>query len=327
MGNYVSKLLEVAKAQVGYLEKKSNSKLDSKTANAGDKNYTKFARDLDKLGYFYNGPKNGYAWCDVFVDWCFVQAFGVDEAMKLLQQPKKSYGAGCLYSARYYKNKNQFHTSNPKAGDQIFFWNSKKNDVAHTGLVYDVDSTYVYTIEGNTSSASGVVANGGAVAKKKYKRNYTRIYGYGRPNYDKEPASAPVPTPTPAPETPKVESTNVTHKVKKGDTLWGIAEKYLGDGNRYKEIVSLNKLKSTSLKIGQLLQIPVKKSGEEKVIIKKGDKVKLKNGAKTYDGKSLASFAYKRTYKVKEVNKDRIVISYSGVTVAAVKAKDLTIVK
>lgn len=323
MENYVSKLLKVAEAQVGYLEKRSNSNLDSKTANAGSNNYTKFARDLDKLGYFYNGSKNGYAWCDVFVDWCFVQAFGVDEAMKLLQQPKKSYGAGCLYSARYYKNKNQFHTSNPKAGDQIFFWNSAKNDVAHTGLVYDVDSTYVYTIEGNTSSASGVIANGGAVAKKKYKKNYPRIYGYGRPNYDKELAFAP----TPAPETPKIESTNVTHKVKKGDTLWEIAEKYLGNGNRYEEIVSLNKLNSISLKIGQLLQIPVKNSGEEKVIIKKGDKVKLKNGAKTYDGKSLASFIYKRTYKAKEVNKDRIVISYNGVTIAAVKAKDLTIVK
>lgn len=325
MGNYVSKLLEVAEAQVGYLEKKSNSNLDSKTANAGDKNYTKFARDLDKLGYFYNGPKNGYAWCDVFVDWCFVQAFGVDEAMKLLQQPKKSYGAGCGYSRDYYKKKGQFYTSKPKPGDQIFFWNSRKNSVAHTGIVYEVDSTYVYTIEGNTSSSSGVVANGGAVAKKKYKLNYARLCGYGRPNYDKEPA--PAPAPTPAPETPKVESTNVTYKVKKGDTLWDIAEKYLGNGRRYKEIVSLNKLKSTSLKIGQLLQIPVKESGEEKVIIKKGDKVKLKNGAKTYNGKSLASFVYKRTYKVKEVDKDRIVITYSGVTVAAVKAKDLTIVK
>lgn len=187
MGNYVSKLLEVAFAQVGYLEKKSNSNLDSKTGNAGYNNYTKFARDLDKLGYFYNGPKNGYAWCDVFVDWCFVTAFGVEEAMKLLQQPKKSYGAGCYYSANYYKQKGQFYTKNPKAGDQIFFWNSKKTSVAHTGLVYSVDSTYVYTIEGNTSSTSGVVANGGGVFKKKYKLNYTRIYGYGRPNYDKEP--------------------------------------------------------------------------------------------------------------------------------------------
>ena len=59
--------------------------------------------------------------------------------------------------------------------------------MAHTGLVYDVDNTYVYTVEGNTSGASGVVANGGGVCCKKYKLNYTRIYGYGRPAYDAEP--------------------------------------------------------------------------------------------------------------------------------------------
>lgn len=187
MGNYASKLLEVALNEIGYLEKKSNSKLDSKTANAGYNNWTKYARDLDALGFFYNGKKNGYAWCDMFVDWCFVKAFGVEEAMKLLQQPKKSYGAGCGPSANYYKQKGQFYKSNPKKGDQIFFWSAKKDRVAHTGLVYKVDSTYVYTVEGNTSSTSGVIANGGGVFKKKYKLNYTRIHGYGRPKYDKEP--------------------------------------------------------------------------------------------------------------------------------------------
>lgn len=187
MGNYASKVIEIALNEVGYLEKKTNSNLDSKTANAGYNNYTKYARDLDAISNFYNGKKNGYAWCDVWTDWVFVKAFGVETAKKLLCQPDKSYGAGCYYSARYYKNNGKFHTSNPKPGDQIFFWNSKKNDVAHTGLVYDVDRTYVYTVEGNTSSTSGVVANGGGVFCKKYKLNYARIYGYGRPAYDAEP--------------------------------------------------------------------------------------------------------------------------------------------
>ena len=187
MGNYASKVIKIALDEVGYLEKKSRSKLDSKTANAGDKNFTKYARDLDNIPKFYNGKKNGFYWCDVFVDWTFVQAFGADTAKKMLCQPDKSYGAGCYYSAKYYKNKKQFHTQNPKPGDQIFFWNSKKNDVSHTGIVYDVDRTYVYTVEGNTSSTSGVVANGGGVFCKKYKLSYSRIYGYGRPKYDEEP--------------------------------------------------------------------------------------------------------------------------------------------
>lgn len=194
---YASKVVEIAIGEVGYLEKKSNSQLDSKTGNAGYNNYTKYARDLDAISSFYNGKKNGYAWCDIFTDWVFVKAFGVEKAKELLCQPDKSYGAGCYYSARYYKNKGQFYTQNPKPGDQIFFWNSSKTDVAHTGLVYDVDRTYVYTVEGNTSSTSGVVANGGGVFCKKYKLNYGRIYGYGRPKYDVEdtPSSGSVSKP------------------------------------------------------------------------------------------------------------------------------------
>lgn len=183
---YASKIIDIALAEVGYLEKATNRDLDSKTANAGSGNYTKYARDLDKITGFYNGKKNGYAWCDIFVDWVFVQAFGVDGAKEMLGQPDKSYGAGCTFSAQYYKKMNQFHTKDPKPGDQIFFWNNKKDGMAHTGLVYKVDNTYVYTIEGNTSSASGVVENGGAVAKKKYKLSYSRIHGYGRPKYDEE---------------------------------------------------------------------------------------------------------------------------------------------
>ncbi len=186
----INKIISIAKNEVGYLEKASNSNLDSKTANAGKNNYTKYARDLDAIPGFYNGKKNGYAWCDVFVDWCFVQAFGVDKAKELLCQPNKSLGAGCKYSMNYYKANGQLYTK-PAVGDQIFFKDSSGN-ITHTGLVYDVDKTYVYTIEGNTSSASGVVANGGAVAKKKYKLSYAKIAGYGRPDYDLPKVHIPV---------------------------------------------------------------------------------------------------------------------------------------
>lgn len=188
VSNYVNKVICTAEAEVGYLEKASNKNLDSMTGNAGSGNFTKYARDLDAISGFYNGKKNGFAWCDVFVDWCFVQAFGVSAAKKLLCQPDKSLGAGCGYSANYYKQKGQFYTADPQPGDQIFFWNAAKNAVAHTGLVYKVSEGKVYTIEGNTSGAVGVVANGGGVFKKWYQLNYWRIYGYGRPAYDPDPA-------------------------------------------------------------------------------------------------------------------------------------------
>lgn len=189
---YKSTLLNIAAAEVGYLEKASNSQLDDKTANAGKANFTKYARDLDAIG-FYNGRKQGFAWCDVFVDWCFNKAFGKKAALALTYQPtdaSKNCGAGCKYSRRYYQKKGRLFDT-PEPGDQIFFWPADRSDpeaVAHTGLVYKVDSKKVYTIEGNTSGASGVIANGGGVCKKSYSLKYARIAGYGRPKYTKEAA-------------------------------------------------------------------------------------------------------------------------------------------
>lgn len=189
-----NKVIQIALNEVGYLEKKSASNLDDKVANAGSSNYTKYARDLDALG-FYNGKKNGYAWCDVFVDWCFVEAYGLEAAAMLTcQTPGKSNcGAGCKYSRQYYKNKKQLFDT-PMPGDQIFFYpanNIGGSEIQHTGLVYAVDDTYVYTVEGNTSGANGVVANGGGVCKKKYKRTYNRLAGFGRPNYGTASTSTP----------------------------------------------------------------------------------------------------------------------------------------
>jgi hypothetical protein len=164
----VDKLIKVASAEVGYLEKASNKDLDSKTKNVGSRNFTKYGLAMGC---------NGYPWCDAFVDWCFVKAYGKATAKKLLN----GFSNSTITSASYFKNKKQWH-KNPKVGDQIFFKNSA-GTICHTGLVYQVDEKYVYTIEGNTSMEAGVVANGGGVRKKKYALSYARIAGYGRPDY------------------------------------------------------------------------------------------------------------------------------------------------
>lgn len=67
-------------------------------------------------------------------------------------------------------------------------------------------------------------------------------------------------------------------------------------------------------------------SGGTAAFVKAGSKVRLKQGAKTYDGKSLASFVYNRDHVVKEIKGDRAVITYGGVVVAAVRLSDLTLV-
>ena len=56
----------------------------------------------------------------------------------------------------------------------------------------------------------------------------------------------------------QVSGTGWVHTVTHGDTLWSIAEKYLGKGSRFPEIVKLNSLKSNVLYTGQVLKLPEK---------------------------------------------------------------------
>lgn len=182
----VDKLLQIARSEIGYLEKKTNANLDHPTANAGENNWTKYARDLDALG-IYNGRKNGYSWCDMFVDWCFIQAFGVAVAMRMTGQVLGGYGAGCTMSANYYKQMGRFYTSDPQPGDQVFFTKDGGKTFYHTGLVVKTENGRLYTIEGNTSSLAGVVENGGCTRDKSYKLTYSKIGGFGRPDWSLVP--------------------------------------------------------------------------------------------------------------------------------------------
>lgn len=149
----IEKVILIAKNEEGYLEKKSNSQLDSKTANAGSANFTKYWRDVL--------PEwNGSYWCAVFIAWCFMKAFGLETAKKLLKHWPYVY---CPDMQRYFKL-----NANPKVGDIVIFWNSKKKEFVHTGLVTAVIGDRFYTIEGNTSGASDVISNGGGVCAKSY---------------------------------------------------------------------------------------------------------------------------------------------------------------
>lgn len=183
MANYAQTVIDIALGEVGYLEKKSNTNLYSKTGNAGYANYTKYGKEMHNL--YPSVMDFPAAWCDCFVDWCFYKAYGITNAKALLGGDFNDY---TVASANLYKNKGAWY-STPKAGDQIFFKNTTR--ICHTGLVYKVDSNRVYTVEGNTSGASGVVANGGGVCKKSYPLGYAKIAGYGRPKYDTPSSNTP----------------------------------------------------------------------------------------------------------------------------------------
>lgn len=147
----INKVLSIAENEIGYLEKKTISQLDSKTANAGSANYTKYWRDI-KPSY------QGQPWCACFVTWCIEQSFGKDNAKKLLKHYPYVY---CPTMAELFKL-----NSNPKRGDIVIFY--RNGTFVHTGFVTGVNGDKFTTIEGNTSNGSEIIPNGGGVYRKSY---------------------------------------------------------------------------------------------------------------------------------------------------------------
>ena len=129
MNKNIQKIIDIALNEVGYLEKSSNSQLDDKTANAGSGNYTKYARDMSKhhAGIY----ANGYAWCDTFVDWCFVEAFGVELGKELIG----NWSAYTPTSAEFFKQRGMWYENNPQIGDKVYFYNNKLNEISNQNIV------------------------------------------------------------------------------------------------------------------------------------------------------------------------------------------------
>ncbi|MEE6167798.1 MULTISPECIES: LysM peptidoglycan-binding domain-containing protein [unclassified Mycolicibacterium] len=71
-----------------------------------------------------------------------------------------------------------------------------------------------------------------------------------------EPAPAPEPEPAAPPPPPPAPEPR-TYTVEPGDTLWAIAERFYGDGNRYQEIANASGIPNPDLiNPGQVLTIP-----------------------------------------------------------------------
>lgn len=163
----VEKLLEIARTEVGYLEKKSNSALYDKTANAGSNNYTKYWAEI-KPDY------QGQPWCACFVTWCFVKAFGQEMAAELLKHYPYVY---CPTMANLFTL-----YANPQPGDVVIF--KRNGTFTHTGIVETVSGDYFTTIEGNTSGGNTIVANGGGVHQKGYYNSNLPGTKFCRPDWN-----------------------------------------------------------------------------------------------------------------------------------------------
>lgn len=216
----VDKIISTAKSQIGTCEPD------------GDDKYIKVYNEATGSTFGMD-----VAWCAIFVTWVMIICNVAKEVVLRF--------ASCTAGMKWFISKGRWQnakayggTYTPVPGIPVFFSKAHKlMDPSHVGIVTKVTSTYVYTVEGNTSDA---------VHERKYLLNDPYIIGYGVPSYA-DNVKADI----------KDNDTGYkTVEVKKGDTLWGIAEKYLGSGSRYREIMSLNSLTSVTIHPGLVLSIP-----------------------------------------------------------------------
>lgn len=195
----VTDLLAVALSQLGYME--SDSIADLSGTVGGSDNYTEFNYNMGDFGVGYGSDR--YDWCASFVSYCLLQSRATSQSSisdwcrnHVADKDSGKYDpayadyiwreVGCqkwadnLISAGYYQsaaaNGGEYI---PQSGDLIFFRWSPDKQIGHIGIVVYCDGERVYTVEGNTSGGTTMVANGGAVYFKNYELDYPCIDGYG----------------------------------------------------------------------------------------------------------------------------------------------------
>ena len=175
--------LALALSQMGYHEGGSTSDMAGNSSVAG--NYTEYNWNA---GNAWTGGYS-YEWCACFCSWALYQAKQTNHgtSYKDLCRYHKNDPAyiwrevGCghwvnnLKAAGIWKYSKYYGgTYAPQPGDLVFFRNA-----AHIGMVVYSDSSYVYTIEGNTSDAQGLEPSGGGVYFKSYAIGSSLLDGYG----------------------------------------------------------------------------------------------------------------------------------------------------
>lgn len=168
---------------VGYYEKASKSYAQTRDKSAFEKN--KGSNNYTYPGYVCG--VQAQPWCAATVSTAILDACSGDkEAAKAIMYGIWPY-VNCAQvwdaapnSKKYWSHYQRFTLGKgsrtnykPRPGDIIVFTDDKKTR-SHTGMVYAVDSTYVYTIEGNSANMC---------RKRSYLLTSSYIYGWISPDY------------------------------------------------------------------------------------------------------------------------------------------------
>ena len=261
----IDRVVQIAKSQVGTVE----------TPKGSNKNkYAKFFDDLRESGVkIYNGLKDGAAWCDIFADYCYIQAVGVEIGPKMIYQPLNGCGAGVKFSAEYYRKNNAFFTA-PAVGDQIFYGkDGKPGTETHTGIVVRVTEKTIYTVEGNTNNeVKAKTVSRSQIGKK--------VVGFGKPDWNLAvKAETPEEPKTETPTDTKPTTPATTEKPKNNVKEYVVISKS-GVNVRADRSVKAYKLKP-ALNYGQTVKVSECVGGWLKLADRPGW------CAKTWNGKEL----------------------------------------
>lgn len=194
---YKSKLISWCKDQEGTEENPMGS------------NRTIYGELVDRVGLFC-GDKNGIAWCGTYCEAGVFDCVFDDtnpnyddndrkwDTLYFLYQPSPSsnYACACKWFAKYMRDAGAWHGKDDfEEGDIVFF--GDEGDEYHQGIVVGRpdDRCGFYSSEGNHKNRVETV----------WHDIDENISGFGRPNYDDEPADVepePEPIPEPTPEPP-----------------------------------------------------------------------------------------------------------------------------
>lgn len=138
------------------------------------------------------GHRNGEPWCATFQVAMFKRVG--------IALPKGATTASTVLNEAAFKKAKRLY-SKPKVGDIGFLFFPSLGRVAHTFLVYKVDATYVYTIEGNSNTNGSREGYEVCLRKRKIARTPGMAYirSYGRPVYSATPVKPPVKPPVVTP--------------------------------------------------------------------------------------------------------------------------------
>ena len=329
----------------------------TKTSNTAVDDKTKFldtARSyIGKNGTYVCKTKLGF---NYIVDWC---AYAVSAIMKDCGFIGKYQGGIYSYASDNARNDNGKYgtwflkgSKTPQAGDLIMFkYISFTNPIdkysaSHIGIVENVNGNTITTLEGNVDGNNANWAESSSFKRKTRYLSSSDVYSFFRPNWGKTTTSTSASatnstktnkTNTQVTELGSATTVNYSVKVTSNDgvniragastakTILGVVPynttlkvtKQTSGGGYTWGLITYNGITGW-------ITLQYTKKIETTIIFKKGDKVKVKNGAVVYGtNQKFSNFVYQTIYQVMEISSNRIVIGINGQVMSAVDKKYL----